>query len=78
MATKLTDEILSMMFFSDIHDNPMHPYRDPKMILFFQDKFPFNKPLGIDTSDKELENYLDKVISLTLNYATDQVLDSIT
>ena len=54
-AELITDEVLSMMIFSDVQDNPTHPYRDSRMILNFRNKFPFNKPTGIDVSLKSVE-----------------------
>lgn len=65
-AENLADEILSMMLFSDIHDNPMHPFRDKRMMLNFRNKFPFNKPNGINTSVAHSEEMIDQLITLIL------------
>lgn len=60
-ADWLTDEILSMMIFSDVHDNPMHPFRNKRMVLDFRNKFPFNKPVGIDTSEAGVATIVSEI-----------------
>ena len=40
-AEHMTDEILSMMLFNDIHDCPMHPVRENNFIDSFKEKYPF-------------------------------------
>lgn len=58
----LTDEILSMMLFNDIHDCSMHPVREANFIDYFKDKYPFNRDLGIDTSIEGTNKYLNLLI----------------
>jgi hypothetical protein len=48
----VTDEILSMMLFSDIHDHCLFPYRTNQVLKEAKGKFPFNKPLGIKTNEQ--------------------------
>ena len=55
----MTDEILSMMLFNDIHDCPMHPIRENNFVDYFKDKYPFNRELGIDTSSVGTNKYID-------------------
>lgn len=70
----VTDEILSMMFFSDIHDHPLFPYRTNHIFKDFKEKYPFNKPLGIDTSEKGVETFLDNLISHIEEYYLKDVI----
>lgn len=55
----MTDEILSMMLFNDIHDCPMHPIRENNFIDYFKDKYPFNRDLGIDTTNVGTTDFID-------------------
>lgn len=74
-ADWLADEILAMMIYSDVQENPTHPYRDKKMILNFRNKFPFNKPVGIDTRVDEFVGNLKSHI-LT-NFDTELVQEMV-
>jgi hypothetical protein len=58
----MTDEILSMMLFNDIHDCPMHPIRENNFIDYFKDKYPFNRDLGIDTSENGTDKYINGLV----------------
>ena len=58
----MTDEILSMMLFNDIHDCPMHPIREANFIDYFKEKYPFNKELGIDTSQQGTLDYINGLL----------------
>jgi hypothetical protein len=55
----MTDEILSMMLFNDIHDCPMHPIRENNFIDYFKDKYPFNRDLGIDTAHNGTTDFIE-------------------
>ena len=60
----LTDDILSMMIFSDI---PAHPYRDGKnMFQNFKHKFPFNKPTGFDSSQAPVAALVDEMVQFIM------------
>ena len=60
----LTDDILSMMIFSDI---PAHPYRDGKnMFQNFKNKFPFNKPTGFDSSQAPVAELMDEIVQFIM------------
>lgn len=76
-ADYVTEEILSMMFFSDIHDNPIIPYRSPNMIEEARKKYPFNKPLGIDTSECGVEDFVNQLIGHIKAYYTADVIENI-
>lgn len=73
----VTDEILSMMFFSDIHDNPIFPYRSKQVIFEAQKKYPFNKPLGINTSKSGVEGFLDDLICHIEEYYVNDVIQNL-
>ncbi|CAI2381902.1 unnamed protein product [Moneuplotes crassus] len=59
----VTDEILSMMLFSDIHDHCLFPYRTNQVLKEVKDKFPFNKPLGIKTNEEGVCEFIDQLIN---------------
>ena len=59
----VTDEILSMMLFSDIHDHCLFPFRTNQVLKEAKHKFPFNKPLGINTNELGVSEFLDHLIS---------------
>ena len=76
-ADYVTEEILSMMFFSDIHDNPIIPFRSKTMIEDARFKYPFNKPLGIDTTTEGVEKFYDELIEHVNSYYINDVIDTI-
>lgn len=73
----LTDEILSMMLFNDIHDCPMHPIRETNFIDYFKDKYPFNRELGIDTSTESANEYIDGLLNYIKQYHMDTIINQI-
>lgn len=70
----MTDEILSMMLFNDIHDCPMHPIREANFIDYFKEKYPFNKELGIDTSQQGTNDYMKGLFDYIKQYHLGTVL----
>jgi hypothetical protein len=76
-AEWVTEEILSMMLFSDIHDHPLFPYRTNQVIKDAKDKFPFNKPLGINTGDEGVEDFLDTLIAHIEEYFLQEVIENL-
>lgn len=70
----MTDEILSMMLFNDIHDCPMHPIREANFIDYFKEKYPFNKELGIDTSQQGTNDYMKGLFDYIKQYHLETVL----
>ena len=73
-ADYLTEEILSMMFFSDIHENPMFPYRNNSILTEAKDKYPFNKPLGISTDEEGVSQFLNQLISHIEEYYINDII----
>ena len=73
-ADYLTEEILSMMFFSDIHENPMFPYRNNSILTETKDKYPFNKPLGISTDEEGVSQFLNQLISHIEEYYINDII----
>ena len=76
-ADYLTEEILSMMFFSDIHENPMFPFRNNNVIEDAKDKFPFNKPLGINTDEIGVSQFLSDLINHIEKYYIDEIINNL-
>lgn len=73
----ITDEILSMMLFSDIHDNPAFPIRSQFMFYEAKKKFPFNKPLGINTREDGVELFVDQLVEHIKHEYMDDVIEAI-
>lgn len=72
----MTEEILSMMIYSDVQENPTHPFRDSRLILNFRNKFPFNKPNGIDVSPHSVETFTEQLIQMLLsNFNTSSAVE---
>ncbi|CAI2381250.1 unnamed protein product [Moneuplotes crassus] len=73
----MTDEILSMMLFNDIHDCPMHPIRENNFVDYFKDKYPFNRDLGIDTTEVGTNKYIDQLCDYLEKYHLDLVYNQL-
>ena len=73
----MTDEILSMMFFSDIHDQNLFPPRPKQAIKESKHKFPFNKPLGINTTQTGVVGFLDDLIEHIEEYYLEEVITNL-
>ena len=73
----LTEEILSMMFYSDIHDNPMVPHRSKTMVDEMKHKYPFNKPLGINTAEEGVEGFVNQLVDHINHHYIDSVINKI-
>lgn len=71
----ITDDILSMMCYGDIHESQMFPFWEANLMEILKNKFPFNRPIGIDTSLKGVEGFIDQVIQWVLKHHSDEVLD---
>ena len=76
-ADHITEEILSMIFFSDIHDSPIIPFRSKTMIEDARFKYSFNKPLGINTTIEGVENFYDLLIEHLETYYLNNVIETI-
>lgn len=66
-----------MMLFSDIHDHCLFPYRTNQVIKESKLKFPFNKPLGIDTTEEGVKNFLNHLISHIEEYYLFEVIENL-
>jgi hypothetical protein len=66
-----------MMLFSDIHDHCLFPYRTTQVVKESKQKFPFNKPLGIDTTEEGVNNFLNNLISHIEEYYLLEVIENL-
>lgn len=65
------------MLFSDIHDHCLFPYRTNQVIKESKLKFPFNKPLGIDTTEEGVKSFLNQLISHIQEYYLFEVIENL-
>jgi len=52
----------------------MFPPREANLAELLKHKFPFNRPLGINTSVKEVVSFIDLIIKRVLEYHSEEVL----
>jgi len=55
----------------------MFPIREHNLALVLSDKFPFNRPLGIATSEKGVLEYIDLIINEISENHSDEVIHRI-
>ena len=64
-----------MMCFGDIHESQMFPVRETNLADLLKSKFPFNRPLGIDTTPKSVLSFVDLIIDRILTHHSKEILD---
>lgn len=55
----------------------MIPYRSKTIVNDSKHKYPFNKPVGINTTTEGVETFIDQLIDHVQEYYVDNVIESI-
>ncbi len=64
-----------MMCFGDIHESQMFPVRELNLAELLKNKFPFNRPLGINTTPSGVLSFVDLIIDRILTHHSKEILE---